>query len=369
MRAGAQATGSSRASACAFALLVGCSSQSDDPLGHARAPHASAVASASTPPTSASSAPSAPSSTTVGSADVAPTTAPPSAPLVSAERARELLFPEGPSDAASCAPDDVRCWISHRYEADPKARELALAMYVELGDVVGLETAHTMDGGFRGSIRIVPELPIGPHRKHLEAIVAAQRASASLYAELERRAGVPLPYRQRALGWRFFRSVGRTTPSAYAGGWEVGFNVSGSLHSSPQAVLETIVHEVFHLNDQAHGAWSRRVLGPISDALVARCGTRIDCLRPHAPMKTLVRGGTYYAFQPGNGDSAHEYAAELATRYFLEQRWALEGHDTPPPMPGAAPGRYKCGPAPNAEAWRLLADEFFGGVDLTGPCG
>jgi hypothetical protein len=185
-----------------------------------------------------------------------------------------------------------------------------------------------MDGGFRGSIRIVPELPIGPHRKHLEAIVEAQRASARLYAELERRAGVPLPYRQRALGWRFFRSVGRTTPSAYAGGWEVGFNVSGSLHSSAQAVLETIVHEVFHLNDQAHGAWSRRVLGPISDALVARCGTRIDCLRPHAPMKTLVRGGTYYAFQPGNGDSAHEYAAELATRYFLEQRCALEGHDS-----------------------------------------
>jgi hypothetical protein len=241
-------------------------------------------------------------------------------------------------------------------------------MDAELGYVVGLERAHTMDGGFRGAIRVVPELPIGPHRKHLVAIVEAQRTSARLYAELERRAGTPLPYRQRALGWRFFRSVGRTTPSAYAGGWEVGFNVSGSLHSSAQAVLETIVHEVFHLNDQAHRSWSRRVLGPISDALVARCGTRIDCLRPHAPMKTLVRGGTYYAFQPDNGDSAHEYAAELATRYFLEQRHALEGHDAPPSMPGAAPGRYKCGPAPNAEAWRLLAEEFFGGVDLTGPC-
>lgn len=367
MRARAWSAG--RAAACALACLAACSpGGGDDQAGRARAPAASAVTSATdtAQPTSASSAtaPQAPAS-----AAASPAIAAPVAPLVAAERARELLFPEGLPEGASCAPDEVRCWIALRYEADPRARELALAMHAELGDVVGLERAHTMDGGFRGAIRIVPELPIGVHRKHLEAIAQAQRASARLYAEIERRAGAPLPYRQRALGWRFFRSVGRTTPSAYAGGWEVGFNVSGSLHSSPEAVLETIVHEVFHLNDQAHRSWSRRVLGPLSDAIVARCGTRIDCLRPHAPMKTLVRGGTYYAFQPDNGDSAHEYAAELATRYFLEQRHALEGHDAPPPLPGAAPGRYKCGPAPNAEAWRLLADEFFGGVDLTGPCG
>jgi hypothetical protein len=327
------------------------------PASSTRAITPNAASVSDTTPVSASAASSA-----------APANAAPSAPRIAAPRARELLYPESLPAEVGCA-DDVPCWIALRYEADPKARELALEMYAELGDVVGLERAHTMDGGFRGAIRVVPELPIGPHRKHLDAIAEAQRASARVYAELERRAGAPLPYRQRALGWRFFRSVGRTTPSAYAGGWEVGFNVSGSLHTSPQAVLETIVHEVFHLNDQAHGGWSRRVLGPLSDSIVARCGTRIDCLRPHAPMKTLVRGGTYYAFQPNNGDSAHEYAAELATRYFLEQRHALEGHDGPPPLPGAAPGRYKCGPAPNAEAWRLLADEFFGGVDLTGPCG
>lgn len=350
--------------ACALAWLAACSSGGvEDPL--ARAPDAQQLPSTSP----AQSAPSARPSSSAAALDPSPTALEPERPRIADARARELLFPEGLPAGASCAPDELRCWIALRYEADPKARELALEMYAELGDVVGLERAHTMDGGFRGSIRIVPELPIGAHRKHLEAIARAQRSSARLYAELERRAGSPLPYRQRALGWRFFRSVGRTTPSAYAGGWEVGFNVSGSLHSSPQAVLETIVHEVFHLNDQAHRSWSRRVLGPLSDAIVARCGTRIDCLRPHAPMKTLVRGGTYYAFQPDNGDSAHEYAAELATRYFLEQRHALEGHDAPQPIPGAAPGRYKCGPAPNAEAWRLLAEEFFGGVDLTGPCG
>jgi hypothetical protein len=294
---------------------------------------------------------------------------PPPRASVAAARALELLFPGGPPEGAGCAPHEVPCWIGLRYASDPKARELALAMYAELGDVVGVEREHTMEGGFRGTIRIVPEPPVGPHRKHLEWIATAQRDSAAVFAELERRAGRALPYRQHALGWKIFRSVGRTTPSAYAGAWEVGYNVSGSLNSSGQAVLETLVHEVFHLNDQAHGTWSRRVLGTISDGIVAKCGTRIDCLRPHAPMKTLVRGGTYYAFQPDNGDSAHEYAAELATRYFLEQQAALRGEVGPPSMPGAAPGRYKCGPAPNGEAWRLLAEEFFGGVDLTGPCG
>jgi hypothetical protein len=36
------------------------------------------------------------------------------------------------------------------------------------------------------------------------------------------------------------------------------------------------------------------------------------------------------------------------------------------PLPVRA---FKCGPAENAAAWRLLSDEFFGGVDLVPPCG
>ena len=47
---------------------------------------------------------------------------------------------------------------------------------------------------------------------------------------------------------------------------------------------------------------------------------KAKCLAPFAPNDTKVRAtGTYYAFQPNNGDAVHEYAAELAVRYFKEQ--------------------------------------------------
>jgi hypothetical protein len=74
-----------------------------------------------------------------------------------------------------------------------------------------------------------------------------------------------------------------------------------------------------------------------------------------------VRGGTYYAFQENNGDAVHEYAAELALRYYREQRAVLRGEPTGK--------RFKCGPPENAQAWGLVAAEFFRGEDRTGPCG
>jgi hypothetical protein len=117
---------------------------------------------------------------------------------------------------------------------------------------------------------------------------------------------------------------------------------------------------MFHLNDEAHDNWSRRVLGPIADAIVDKCGSKTACLAPYAPGKTMVRGGTFYAFQANNGDIAHEYSAELATRYFLEQRARIEGKSVDAP--------FKCGPPENARAWAALASEFFGGVDLVPAC-
>jgi hypothetical protein len=128
--------------------------------------------------------------------------------------------------------------------------------------------------------------------------------------------------------------------------------------TSADAVRETLFHEIFHLNDQAHGDWSARGLAPIFDAVVAKCGARSECLAPYAPNTTKVRGGTYYAFYPGNG--VGEYAAELALRYYKEHRAVF--HKTPF---GAA---FKCGPAENAQAWKAIADEFFGAIDRTPPC-
>jgi hypothetical protein len=55
-----------------------------------------------------------------------------------------------------------------------------------------------------------------------------------------------------------------------------------------------------------------------------------------------------------------EYAAELAIRYYREQRALVSG------LPGVAP--FKCGAPSNARAWELMVDAFFGGFDLVPPC-
>lgn len=274
------------------------------------------------------------------------------------------MFPKGVPSSVSCnkgTADYVRCLIEASFTGHPAEAKDALALFDEIGDVTGVEVEQDMDGGFRGTIHLVPELPVGQHQRHLSWILAAQRDIRTFYAALEAAAKKPLRYRHSALSWRFLRSVGRTTPSAYAADWEVGYNVSGSLHSSGEAVRDTVFHEVFHLNDQEHGDWSRRALGPIVDAVAAKCGTKIVCLTPYAPFKTMVRGGTYYAFQPNNGDIAHEYSAELATRYFREQLAVAEKKS----YPG---GWFKCGPDENRRTMAALAEEFFGGVDLTPAC-
>ena len=74
-----------------------------------------------------------------------------------------------------------------------------------------------------------------------------------------------------------------------------------------------------------------------------------------------MRGGTYYAFQPNNGDAVHEYAAELALRYYRENRAAMRGETLHHAL-------FKCGPVENQHAWRAIRDEFFGGADRTPNC-
>lgn len=287
-----------------------------------------------------------------------------------------ILFPDAattPPSAARCASvpeakERARCLFGARYEADPEARRIAIELYEGSGDVAGVQVEQDMDGGFRGKIHLVPEPPLGKHRRHLAWIASAQRDIDAFFELLAPAARTSIRYRHGPLAFRFFRSVGRTTPSAYAEGITVSYNVSGSLHASAEAVRDTIFHEVFHLNDGAHGDWSTHALRGIFDAIVTRCGTRVACLRPYAPGDTMVRGGTYYAFQPDNGESVHEYAAELALRWFREQREALM-HEKPPARPGpAAPGRFKCGPDENRRAWEAIAQEFFGGADATPSC-
>jgi len=173
---------------------------------------------------------------------------------------------------------------------------------------------------------------------------------------------LPAPnYRWRAVQFRFVRSVGKHTPSAYASSWTIIYNVEGSLLTSAEGVRETLVHELFHLNDEAHGDWSAKTLGSDYDAIVKKCGTKDTCLAPYAPNSTVVRGGTFYAFQPNNGAGVHEYAAELAVRYYKEQsEMRAKGK--------LSKRAFKCGPGENGRSWKALVDEFFGGRDLTPPC-
>jgi hypothetical protein len=344
----------SRAATLALALaVVSCTASSPVP---------------SPPPTA-----SAPPPTTAASTDPPPLPSPAPAPDAGDPDPRvdlvATLFPEPastPPGVAGClkveeAKDRAHCLLSTRFEGDAEAARIAIDLFDTTGSVAGVEVDQEMDGGFRGRIHVVPEVPIGPHRRHLAWIAAASRDFDAFFEHLAAGAPAPVRYRHRPLAFRFFRSVNRTTPSAYAGSWTVSYNVAGSLLVSADAVRETLFHELFHVNDTAHGDWSPRNLGPTFDAIVARCGTRMACLRPYAPTDTTVRGGTYYAFQPDNGEAVHEYAAELALRYYREQRAAQRGETLGRPS-------FKCGPEENRRSWSAVAAEFFGGTDAVPPC-
>lgn len=288
---------------------------------------------------------------------------------IPAAKVEELLFldaAEKDHDVLACRREAseearIRCLLAARYAADPTAAGEALTLYLRAGGIAGVLPEEEMDGGFRGTIHLVPEAPVGAERRHLQWVTAASVDFEAFFTELARDAPAPIRFRYRDLAYRFFRSVKRTTPSAYALGWSVAYNVKGSLNTSADAVRETLFHEIFHLDDAAHGGWSARVLRPTFDAIVRACGARTACLGPYAPGDTMVRGGTYYAFQPNNGDAVHEYAAELALRYYQENRAAIRGEVV------KRPG-FKCGPAENRRAWEALEIEFFGGADRTPAC-
>ena len=301
--------------------------------------------------------------------------APPELPDPSFDEIVAVLFADKASSApilAACPaslPVDarIRCLYDERYKGDAKAASIAHELYVKWRIVAGVEVAHTMNGGYRGMIRLEPAVPVGADRRHLEWVAGAMADFDTFFAELEKfrakgdagvRASGPKPYRFRPITLRFMRSIGARTPAAYAHDWTVAYNFVGTLNISADAVRETMFHEIFHLNDAAHGGWSPTALGALFDVPAKKCGTAIPCLAPYTPNETIVRGGTYYSFQPGNG--VMEYAAELALRYYREQRAALRN------LPKVKP--FKCGPPENGKAWVLMRDEFFGGVDAVPAC-
>lgn len=291
-----------------------------------------------------------------------------SSAVVSVIEAQNLLYPAmtPPSWCATGTTSKrIECLLSARYASDPSARDVALSLYRESGGVAGVLPAERYDGAYRGWISLVPALPVAGYRPHVVRVRDAMRDIDDFFGVIGSSANAPLAYRWREIHIQFFRSVGRTTPSAFVEGinWRLAYNVSGSLNTSSSAVRETIFHELFHINDWNHNDWSMRVLAPIVSGIIARCGTNAaskPCLKPYTPTDVAVSGGTYYAFQPGS-PTALEYAAELATRYYAEQRAMIDG------VPLSKPA-FKCGAPENASAWQLMGDEFFGGVDFVPAC-
>lgn len=279
------------------------------------------------------------------------------APKISRELAQDILFLHDelpvPCDAGGEA-DQINCLIAARYTKDSAAAKVAASLYASSGTVMGILPEQDFDGAYRGKLHLIPQLPVGAHRKHLEWAAGALLDFEAFFKDL---GGKP-NYRWRALDFRFFESVKRRTPSAYAVDWAVAYNVSGSLFGTEAGVRGTLFHEVFHLNDQAHGNWSYKALSPIYDRIVAKCGVSVKCLEPYTPDSIKVRGGTYYDFQPGNG--VGEYAADIARRYYVEHRTLLSKARVTKP--------FKCGNADNEKAWKRVVDEFFGGVDLVPAC-
>lgn len=281
--------------------------------------------------------------------------------------ARVILFGAdgGPPESAErCATgtrqQQIDCLLSVRFGADAKAARVARDLYSATGAVAGLLPAQDFDGEYRGKLKLVPHLPVHGDRQHLQWLADALKDIDGFFTALQGRG--TLAYHWTDFDVRFFRSVKRRTPSAVAQGWRISYNVSGSLFTTPARVRETLFHEIFHLNDdEAGGRWSQRALDDIYRRIVVTCGVHnLKCLEPYAPDPLLVRvkGGTYYAFMPDNGVT--EYAADLAKRYYVEQRAVLRGESVARP--------FKCRTRENAEAWQLLVDKWFGGVDLIPPC-
>lgn len=278
---------------------------------------------------------------------------------IAPEEASELLFSvsqEGICPSNVDPKDRIVCLLRARYAADPRAQDIAGTLFGRHNIVAGVETARTFEGGYRGNIPVIPSLPTGADRKHLGWTLSAMDRIGAFLGRIAEAKGVPL-FRFRGVRVRFFASVGKTTPSAYAQAWTISYNTRGALNRSAEAVEETLFHELFHLNDAWQGNFSDE-LQDVYGKIVTRCGERTPCLAPYAPGKTIVRGGTYYPFHKGNG--AGEYGAELASRYYLEVTATLRG--TPPAKP------FRCGPPENAEAWNKLRAKFFADYDPIPPC-
>ena len=257
------------------------------------------------------------------------------------------------------ANEHAECLIEFRFAHDAEALELARSLYAKTGVLPGVDTTKSQSTYSGEHVQTRPALPVGDDRQHLAWIIASFERYDEVFAMLAAQAPGQIDFRLRPDAFVFFRTETRTYPSAWGQGGVVGYNLDGPLHTSERDVLETLFHELFHLNDERRGGWSANVLGDLFEGIVSRCGGDHECLAGFAPFDTRVPDGTYYPFDERTRD-VREYGAELALRWYLEHEAILNGAPLEPP--------FKCGSDANRAAWDRLARDFFGGLDLSRDC-
>jgi len=265
---------------------------------------------------------------------------------------------------AACPPtlppkDHAECLIEFRFAEDGEALELARTLYAKTGVLPGVDTTESQSSYSGNVVATRPALPVGDDRQHLAWIIASFERYDEVFSMLAARAPAPIDFNLRPDAFVFFRTETKTYPSAWGQGGVVGYNLEGPLHTTERDVLETLFHELFHLNDERRGGWSATALGDVFESIVSRCGGADECFATFAPYDTRVPNGTYYPFDERTRD-VREYGAELALRYYLEHEAILTGTPLEPP--------FKCGSEENRAAWERLARDFFGGLDLSRDC-
>jgi hypothetical protein len=278
---------------------------------------------------------------------------------------RQLCADVGTEGCATACPatlaarEHAECLIAFRFADDAEALELARALYAKTGALPGVDVTESL-GTYSGErIPTRPALPVGDDRQHLAWILASFERYEEVFVALAERAPHPIDFQLRPDAFGFFRTDVPAYPSAWGQAGVVGYNLVGPLHTSGRDVLETLFHELFHLNDERRGGWSSAVLGDLFEAIVDRCQDDHVCLGDFAPHDTLVPDGTYYPFDSRTRD-VREYAAELALRFFREHEAILDGAPLEPP--------FKCRSEENRVAWERISRDFFGSLDLARNC-
>ena len=191
-----------------------------------------------------------------------------------------LLFGDAHAPDCSKHADPVACLIDARFAKDSKAQALAdrpLRARAVTSPRLGVD--EIMDGGFRGKIHLVPEPPIGKYRKHLEWVSAAAGSLDDFFTKQfdGKRSRTIAGATSRFASCARSAST-RRAPTRDLGAndvWTIEYNVEGSLLTSETGVRETIVHELFHINDEAHKDWSQHTLANDFNAIVKKCGTKV----------------------------------------------------------------------------------------------